>query len=67
MIWDAYIDATSAIVNLPIAEEYRPGVAAFLQLAADMAAVLARVDLDDGELALAAVYLPPEIRDRADE
>jgi hypothetical protein len=67
VVWDAYIDATSAIVNLPIAEEYRPGVAAFLQLAADMAAVLERVDLDDGELALAAIYLPPEIRDRADE
>ena len=67
MSWDAYIDATSAIVNLPIAEDFRPGVAGFLQLAADMAAVLEGVDLDDGELALAAVYAPPDVRECTDE
>ncbi len=67
MTWDAYIDASSAIVDLSIAEEFRPGVAGFLQLAADMAAVLEGVDLDGGQLALAAVYAPPDVRDCKDE
>jgi hypothetical protein len=56
---DAYIDSTSAVVGLTIAEEYRPGVARFLALAAEMADLLDAVELDDGELALAPVYLPP--------
>jgi hypothetical protein len=57
---DAYIDSTSAVVGLTIAEEYRPGVARFLALAGEMADLLDAVELDDGELALAPVYLPPE-------
>lgn len=56
---DAFIDAASAAVGLPIAEAWRPGVARFLALAAEMAATLDAVDLGD-ELALAPVYLPPE-------
>jgi hypothetical protein len=56
---DAYIDSASAVVGLTIAEEYRPGVARFLALAAEMADLLDAVDLDDGELALAPVFLPP--------
>ncbi len=56
---DAFIDAASAVVGLPIAEAWRPGVARFLALAAEMAATLDTVDLGD-ELALAPVYLPPE-------
>ena len=56
---DAWIDAASAVVGLPIAEAWRPGVARFLALAAEMAATLESVDLGD-ELALAPVYLPPE-------
>lgn len=57
---DAWIDAASAVVDLPIAGAYRPGVARFLALAAEMAATLETVDLGD-ELALAPVYLPPEV------
>jgi hypothetical protein len=56
---DAYIDSASAVVGLTIAEEYRPGVARFLALAAEMADLLDAVDLDDAELALAPVCLPP--------
>jgi hypothetical protein len=63
---DAYIDTASAMVNLPIAGAYRPGVALSLALAAEMAAVLDRVPLDDGELALAAVYTPPRIGEAGD-
>ena len=46
--------------ELPIAEAYRPGVARFLELAAEMAAVLEAVDLDDSELALAPVFRLPD-------
>jgi hypothetical protein len=57
---DAYLDAASAMVDLPIAEAHRPGTMRFLALAAEMAAVLDAVDLDDGELALAPVFLLPD-------
>jgi len=57
---DAWIDSASAVVGLSIAEAYRPGVARFLELAAEMAAVLEAVDLDDSELALAPVFLLPD-------
>ncbi len=63
---DAYIDTASAMVNLPIARAYRPGVAGSLAIAAEMAAVVDRVTLDDGELALAAVYTPPGIDEAGD-
>jgi Protein of unknown function (DUF4089) len=55
----AYIDAASAMLDLEIAERHRPGMLRFLGLAAEMAAVLDGVPLDDGELALAPVFLPP--------
>jgi hypothetical protein len=58
---DAYIDAASAATGLAIAEAHRPGVARFLALAAEMAAVLEAVPLDDGELALAPVFAPPDV------
>ncbi|MTH79243.1 DUF4089 domain-containing protein [Paracoccus aestuariivivens] len=53
------MDAASAMVGLTIAGEYRPGVARFLAVAAEMAAILEAVPLDDAELALAPVYRPP--------
>jgi hypothetical protein len=56
---DAYIDAASAMLDLDIAEAHRPGVRRFLALAADMAALVDAVPLDDGDLALAPTYLPP--------
>jgi 1-carboxybiuret hydrolase subunit AtzG-like len=57
---DAYLDAASALLGLEIADAQRPGVARFLALAAEMAAVLEAVDLDDAALELAPVYLPPD-------
>jgi hypothetical protein len=58
---DAYIDAASALLDLEIAGAWRPGVARFLGLAAGMAAILESVELDDGALDLAPVYLPPDL------
>lgn len=60
MTWDAYIDAASVAVNLPIAEAHRPGVAGFLALAAEMAAVLDAVELNEDELSLAPVFALPD-------
>jgi hypothetical protein len=59
---DAYIDAASAVMDLPIAEAHRPQVACFLALAAEMAAVIDAVTLEDDECALAPVFTPPELR-----
>lgn len=56
---DAYIDAASAMLDLEIAEAYRPGVRRFMTLAGEMADLLKQVPLDDAEFALAPVYLPP--------
>ena len=60
---DRYIEAASELVDLRIEASWRPGVATYLGLAADMAAILDTVELDDAELILAPVYTPP---DRAD-
>ena len=60
MDWDAYIDVASAAVGVPVAEAHRPGVARFLALAAEMAATLEAVALDEDELALAPVFRLPE-------
>jgi hypothetical protein len=59
--WDAHIDATAALIALPVAPERRAGVARFLELAAEMAATLDRVELDDGGLDLAPVFAPPDL------
>jgi hypothetical protein len=57
---DDYIDAAAALIDLEIAQSYRPGVRSFLGLARDIAALLEAVPLNEDELALAPVYLPPE-------
>jgi hypothetical protein len=57
---DAYLDVAAAAVGIEVADDYREGVKRFLLVAADMAAILEQVDLDDRELALAPVYTPPE-------
>lgn len=59
--FDAYMDAASAVAGLTIAEDHRPGVARFLELAARMAETLDRVDLGD-VLELAPVFAPPDLR-----
>jgi hypothetical protein len=43
-----------------VVEAWRPGVARFLALAAEMAAVLEAVPLDEAELELAPVFRLPE-------
>jgi len=56
---EAYVDAVSAMLDIGISEDHRPGVVRFLGLAAEMAAILDSAPLDDDELALAPVFLPP--------
>jgi hypothetical protein len=58
--FDDYIDASAALIDLEIAQSYRPGVRSFLSLAQDMAALVDAVPLNEDELALAPVFLPPE-------
>ena len=57
---DALIEAAAAQVGLTIAEPHRPGVRRFLDVAAEMAAVLDCVALDGTESAPAPVYCPPD-------
>lgn len=66
MNWEGYIEAASAVMDLPVPEEHRDGVALFLELAAEMAATLDRVELDDAELVLAPVYRLPDSEGTAD-
>ena len=61
---NAYLDTASVILDLPIDETSRTGVTQFLTIAAQMAAVLDQVDLDDTELALTPVFLPPDAAPR---
>ena len=42
---EAYVDATAALLGLPLAPEHRPGVLGFFALAASMAAVVDSVEL----------------------
>ena len=42
---ELYVDATAALLGLPLAPEHRPGVLGFFALAASMAAVVEAVDL----------------------
>ena len=53
---ERYMDAAAGLIDLPLAPDWRPGVVRFLDLAAEMAAVLEAVPLDDAHLELAPVY-----------
>ena len=53
---ERYMDAAAGLIDLPLAPDWRPGVVRFLDLAADMAAILEDVPLDDAHLELAQVY-----------
>ncbi|WP_417720083.1 DUF4089 domain-containing protein [Salipiger sp.] len=53
-----YMEAASELMDLPVAAEWRPGTLRFLGLAAEMAATLDRVPLDDAELVMAPVFSP---------
>ncbi len=55
---DSYVDAVAEVMDLPIASDWKPGVVRFLGLAAEMAAVLESVPLDDADLVMAPVYTP---------
>lgn len=58
---EAVIDAVAPLVGLPMQPEWRPGVARFLGLAGEMAAVLDAVPLADDHLVLDAVLVLPEL------
>lgn len=60
MYAERYVDAAAELLDLPIEAEWRPGVARFLGLAAEMAAILDGVALDEDELAPAPVFRLPE-------
>ena len=60
--WEAWIDAVAPAIGLPVAPGARPGVARFLGLASEMAAVVERVALAEDRLDLDAVLAPPEAR-----
>ncbi|PWR19065.1 DUF4089 domain-containing protein [Zavarzinia compransoris] len=55
---DAYIDVQAPVLGLTITAEQRPGVATFLRLAADMAALLEAAPLEDDSLDLDGVFVP---------
>lgn len=58
---ERYIDAASELLDLPVAAEWRPGVARFLELAGAMAAVLDLVELAEDTLEPAPVFRLPEL------
>lgn len=57
--WNAYLDVVAPAVGLALEPAWRPGVARFLDLAAEMAARLEAVDLGD-TLELDATLILPE-------
>ena len=57
---ERYVEAASELLDLPIAAEWRPGVARFLGMAAEMAAMLDAVALDEDDLAPAPVFRLPD-------
>ena len=57
---DAYVTAAAAAVNLPVDPAHRPGVVAFVRLAAEMADILDEADLGAHEAALAPVFRLPD-------
>ena len=58
---EAYLDAASAIVGLPIASEYRAEVLTNLQRTAAIAAAVLEFPLADEEAEAASVFCPGEI------
>jgi hypothetical protein len=56
--WGAYLDASAAALELPIAADHRPGVLRFLALAAGFAAQLDAVPLAPHDEP-AVNFLPP--------
>ena len=62
---ERYMDAAAGLMGLPLADEWRPGVARFLDLAGEMANVLESVPLDDAHLKLGSVYTLPEWEGRS--
>ncbi|MGB0682203.1 MAG: DUF4089 domain-containing protein [Magnetovibrionaceae bacterium] len=57
---EAYIDAASKALDLPVDEPHRPGVIQFLKLAAEMAETLDRAPIAPFEAELAPVFRLPE-------
>ena len=59
--WETWIDVVAPTLGLPVEAGWRPGVARFLGLAADMAAVLEAVELGDSLDLDAVLTLPGEL------
>lgn len=57
---DRHLDAAAALIGLPVAPEHRPGVLAFLGLAATMATVLDSAAMPAATAPLAPVLHLPE-------
>lgn len=57
--FEAYTDATAALLELPIAPEYRPGVIANLERTAAIAQLVLEFPLPD-ELEPAPIFLPEQ-------
>lgn len=55
------ITAAAALVGLTISEAHRPGVRQFLDIAREMHETLMAVSLEDDDLALAPVFVPPDL------
>lgn len=59
---ERHLDAAAALIGLPVAPAHRPGVLAFLGLAAEMAAVLDRAPVPAATAPLAPVLCLPDAR-----
>ena len=58
---DTHIDALAPALGLEIRPEWRPGIAGFLRIAADMARLVEEV-VDDATAEAAPVYRPGDAR-----
>ena len=59
MAHDTYVDATAALLGLPIAPEHRDGVLRYFGIAADMAALVMAMPLAPEDES-ASVFIPVE-------
>ncbi len=58
---ETYVDAAAAALNLPLRRDFRPGVLRYFALAADFAALVEAVPLDEhDEPALTFSPVPPQ-------
>ena len=56
--WLAFIETAAPVVGLEIADAWKPGVALYLEMAANAAALFAELPLDDAADEAAPVFHP---------